>query len=126
MTSSLNKSYEIQNINFKETFEQLTEEEKDYCYYLSKACWAGQPIVLFQTSYESPALFIIFQIFFSSFEEFSEIKAAALKDNITDVNYNEFLKYVASFYSNFGNYCYKKKNYSFNKYRRFRKNIRIM
>ena len=74
MTSSLNKSYEIQNINFKETFEQLTEEEKDYCYYLSKACWAGQPIVLFQTSYESPALFIIFQIFFSSFEEFSEIK----------------------------------------------------
>lgn len=109
MTSSLNKSYEIQNINFKETFEQLTEEEKDYCYYLSKACWAGQPIVLFQTSYESPALFIIFQIFFSSFEEFSEIKAAALKDNITDVNYNEFLKYVASFYSNFGNYCYKKK-----------------
>ena len=76
---SLIKTDRIQNIGFKESFEQLSEEEKNYIYYLSKACWAGQPIILFQTSYESPALFMIFQIFFSSFKEFSEIKSTLLK-----------------------------------------------
>ena len=98
------KTDQIQNLDFKESFEQLSEEEKKYIYYLSKACWAGQPIVLFQVSYESPALFIIFQLFFSSFKEFSEIKLILLKNNITDVNYNYFIRYVAYFYSNFGNY----------------------
>ena len=109
MNSSLFSRYIIQNINFKETFEQLTEEEKNYIYYLTKACWAGQPIVLFQTSYESPALFMIFQIFFSSIGNLSEIKTYLLKNNISEANYNEFIKYVALFYSNFGNYSLKKK-----------------
>ena len=100
----------IQNLGFKESFEQLSDEEKNYIYYLSKACWAGQPIVLFQTSYESPALFIIFQLFFSSFKEFSELKSLLLKNNISDINYNGFIKYAAYFYSNFGNYSrFKKK-----------------
>ena len=109
MNSSLFSRYIIQNINFKETFEQLTEEERNYIYYLTKACWAGQPIVLFQTSYESPALFMIFQIFFSSIGNLSEIKTFLLKNNISEANYNEFIKYVALFYSNFGNYSLKKK-----------------
>ena len=109
MNSPLLKTDCIHNINFKETFEQLSEDEKNYIYFLSKACWAGQPIVLFQTSYESPALFIIFQIFFSSFKEFSEIKTILLKNNISDINYSHFLNYVANFYSNFGNYHLKKK-----------------
>ena len=101
----------IQNISFKESFEQLSDEEKNYIYYLSKACWAGQPIVLFQTSYESPALFIIFQTFFSYFKDFSEIKSTILKNNITDVNYIGFMSYAAKFYSNFGNYTSNKKKF---------------
>ena len=109
MYTTLIKEDIIQNVEFKESFEQLSEEEKNYIYYLSKACWAGQPIVLFQTSYESPALFIIFQLFFSSFKEFSEIKSTLLKNNISDINYNQFIKYAAYFYSNFGNYRLKKK-----------------
>ena len=109
MYSTLIKEDIIQNVDFKESFEQLSEEEKNYIYYLSKACWAGQPIVLFQTSYESPALFIIFQLFFSSFKEISEIKCTLLKNNISDVSYNSFIKYAAYFYSNFGNYRLKKK-----------------
>ena len=98
------KTNKIQNADFKESFEQLSDEEKNYIYYLSKACWAGQPIVLFQSSYESPALFIIFQTFFSSFEDFSEIKSILLKNNVTDINYTNFIRYAANFYSNFGNY----------------------
>ena len=105
---SILKKDQIQNLVFKESFEQLSEEEKNYLYYLSKACWAGQPIILFQTSYESPALFMIFQMFFSSFSEFSEIKTTLLKNNISDINYNLFIKYVAYFYSNFGNYSTSK------------------
>lgn len=66
--------YPIQAKNFSDSFEQLTDEEKEYTYYLTKACWEGIPIVLFQISYESPALFIIFQNFFSSFKQFQEIK----------------------------------------------------
>ena len=58
----------IVNVDFRESFDQLTEEEKNYLYYLSKACWSGQIIDLFQTSYESPALFMIFQMFFGSFK----------------------------------------------------------
>ncbi len=64
----------ILSLNFKEAFDQLTQEEKLYMYYMQKACWAGGPIVLFQISYESPPLFIIFQNFFSSFEPFEELK----------------------------------------------------
>ena len=101
----------IRNISFKESFEQLSDEEKNYIYYLSKACWAGQPIVLFQTSYESPALFIIFQTFFSSFENFSDIKSDLLKKSITDVNYTGFIRYAAKFYSYFGNYTSGKKKF---------------
>ena len=108
---SILKKDQIQNLDFKESFEQLSEEEKNYLYYLSKACWSGQPIVLFQTSYESPALFMIFQLYFSSFSEFSEIKTILLKNNISDVNYNLFIKYVAYFYSNFGNYSASKKKF---------------
>ncbi len=67
-------NYPILSLNFKDAFEQLINEEKLYTYYFSKACWEGAPIVLFQVSYESPALFIIFQSFFSSFEPFDEAK----------------------------------------------------
>lgn len=68
----------IMSIKFKEAFNQLTEQEKLYTYYFSKACWEGAPIVLFQTSYESPALFIIFQTFFNSFVPFEELKKIIL------------------------------------------------
>ena len=98
----------IQRLDLNESLESLTEEESLYLYYLFKATWAGQPIVLFQTSYESPGLFMIFQLFFSSFEQFSDIKPYLLKKNISDVNYNEFIKYAAYFYSNFGNYTPQK------------------
>ena len=105
------KTCSILNCNFKDSFEQLSEEEKNYAYYLSKACWTGQPIILFQTSYESPALFIIFQTFFSSFKaSISDIKTILLKEkNISDISYNGFIRYATQFYSNFSNFTIDKK-----------------
>lgn len=67
-------NYPILNLDFKDAFEQLNQEEKLYTYFFQKACWEGAPIVLFQISYESPALFIVFQTFFKSFEPFEELK----------------------------------------------------
>ena len=101
----------IINIDFRESFEQLSEEEKNYLYYLSKASWTGQIIDLFQTSYESPALFIIFQIFFNSFENIKDL-ANKIKEKYEDpLIYDQFIEYAAKFYSNFGNYTIKKKKF---------------
>ena len=98
------QNYSILGINFKDAFENLTDDEKTYLYYLSKACWIGKLITLFQNSYESPALFLIFQKFFCSFSSFQKVKEIILKNTITDVEYNLFISYVSKFYSNFGNY----------------------
>ena len=107
----INKKISIININFNESFEQLTEEEKNYLYYLTQACWTGQIIDLFQTSYESPALFMIFQMFFGSFEKIDDLENQIIKkdEQITPEMINNFLEYAAKFYSNFGNYTIKKK-----------------
>ena len=109
----MNKKISIININFNETFEQLTEEEKNYLYYLTQACWTGQIIDLFQTSYESPALFMIFQMFFGSFESIDNLENEIIKkdEKITPDMINKFLEYAAKFYSNFGNYTLKKKKF---------------
>lgn len=73
-TESIIKTFPILNIKFKQSFEQLSQDEKIYTYYLSRALIEGAPIILFHISYESPALFIIFQSFFSSFKPFEEAK----------------------------------------------------
>ena len=72
-------SIKIIPLDYSKSFEQLTEKEKLYAYYLNKACWAGIPISLFQISYESPAIFIIFQQFFSSFENINNLEEIILK-----------------------------------------------
>ena len=118
-----NKQISIINIDFNESFEQLTEEEKNYLYYLTQACWTGQIIDLFQTSYESPALFMIFQMFFGSFGGAYDLenqiiqKIKETNKEITPEIINKFLEYAAKFYSNFGNYTLKKKKFfpEFNK-----------
>ena len=99
----------IINVDFRESFERLTEEEKNYLYYLTKAIWSGQIIDLFQTSYESPALFIIFQMFFKSFKNFKDLDGKI--KTVEPSTYLKFLEYAAKFYSNFGNYTIKKKKF---------------
>ena len=41
-------------------FNNLTEEERLYAHFLSKASWFGSVIDLFQTSFESPPIFTLF------------------------------------------------------------------
>ena len=51
-------------VNFTSAWSQLSEREKNYAYYISKASWAGAKMVFHQMSYESPPLFLLFQAFF--------------------------------------------------------------
>ena len=45
-------------------FADLTEKEKLYAYYFSRASWEGSKICYFQRSYEAPALlYILVNIF---------------------------------------------------------------
>ena len=98
-------SIEIKPLDYSKSFEQLTVKEKNFAYYLNKACWAGIPISLFQISYESPALFIIFQNFFSSFENIDNLEEQILKnENISKSDFNFFILYAVKFYSDYGNY----------------------
>ena len=87
----------IVNVDFQESFDQLTEDEKNYLYYLSKACWTGQIIDLFQTSSESPAMFIIFQRFFGSFKNIKDLDGKIKQKQIEPVIYEKFLQYAAKF-----------------------------
>ena len=106
MNSTTTKEVPVLNLNFKEAFLQLNDKEKNYAYELSQACWQGRPIVLFQISYESPALFVIFQMFFGSFKPLKDINEKIKKENntITDDDIKAFLNYAAQCLSNAGNY----------------------
>ena len=98
-------SIRIKPLDYSNSFEQLSEKEKLYAYYLNKACWAGIPISSFQISYESPAIFIIFQKFFSSFENINNLEEIILKSgNISKSDFDYFILYAVNFYSNYGNY----------------------
>ena len=55
----------VQNLEFESSWAQLSENERNYAYYMTKASWAGALITSHQCSYEAPALFMIFQAYFA-------------------------------------------------------------
>jgi hypothetical protein len=50
----------VQNLEYSNSWSHLTEQEKNYAYFMEKASWAGAKVVLHQISYETPAIFCIF------------------------------------------------------------------
>ena len=81
----------------------MTEKEKNYAFFLERASWAGAKMVFHQISYESPALFLIFQAYFQE-RDFLALEQAALEAGVTQDEYNQFIAYVAGFYGNMSNY----------------------
>ena len=95
----------VKPLDYTIAFNQLSEKEKLYAYYLNKAVWAGIPISFFQISYESPALFIIFQSFFTSFDDKKDMEIKVFTNqNISKLDFYYFLLYVSHFYTYYGNY----------------------
>ena len=66
----------VQNLQFAKAWEHLTEREKNYAYWMSKASWAGSLMVYHQLCYEAPALFCVFMAYFSD-PDFKKLEQCA-------------------------------------------------
>ncbi|CAG2227517.1 DPP3 [Mytilus edulis] len=84
-------------------FEGLTPKERLYAHYIAQASWYGGLIVLVQTSPESPGIFILLQKIFRA-QPISEVKSLALKQGITEEEWQAIMIYSAAFHANSGNY----------------------
>lgn len=95
-------SFSVVQLDASTAFKNLTHEEKTYAHHLSKASWFGSLAVLFQTSPESPLIFVLFRSLFTH-QSVDELKQVALKDaKMTEEEWRALLTYVAAFYSNMG------------------------
>ena len=93
----------MQNLEFREAWNTLTDQEKNYAYYMTKASWEGGKVVAYQFSYEAPALWCIFLAMFED-KNFEELEQRALASGVTQDEYDNFLAYVAGVYGNMSNY----------------------
>jgi len=89
-------------LDCQKAFNALNMKEKLYCHYLSKACEEGGLIVLVQTSPESIPIFLLMQGLFS--KEGPNLREKALKDGVSESDFEALLAFAAGFYSNMGNY----------------------
>lgn len=90
-------------LDCKQAFENLTDREKLYAHYLSLASWYGGLIVLYQTSPESPGIFLLLQKIFRK-NNVQELESLAKSLSLSDDEFKAFLMYAAAFYANMGNY----------------------
>lgn len=93
----------VQNLQYSNAWTFLTEKEKNYAYFISKASWAGAKMVFHQISYEAPALFLVFQAFFQE-KDFYKLELAAHDAGVSADDYNKFIAYAGGFYGNMSNY----------------------
>ena len=105
MSKHIDLKTRVQNLDFAASWEQLSEAERNYAYYMSKASWAGALVTIHQISYESPLLFCLFQAYFAE-KNFDELEQCALREGngLTQEDWRKFIAYVAGFYGSLGNY----------------------
>ncbi|OQV25422.1 Dipeptidyl peptidase 3 [Hypsibius exemplaris] len=87
-----------------QAFNNLQPIEKCRVHHISRASWTGALIDLYQTSAESPLIFLLLQNLFRS-QEISALKRTATEAcKFQQEDWDSLLVYVAAFYDNFGNY----------------------
>lgn len=84
-------------------FQGLTNQEKLYAYYLSKASWIGGLITLLQTSTEAGQIFVFLHKLYSA-ESPKEFKENAIKMGCSEDKVTALLVYSAGVFCNAGNY----------------------
>ncbi|CAL1298951.1 unnamed protein product [Larinioides sclopetarius] len=88
----------------EDAFNQLSEKEKLYSHYLSRASWLGSLIITLQTSIESPLIFSMLLRLFQ-IQSVEELKKVALGVcNISEDEFKSFLIYTSGVFASFGNY----------------------
>ncbi|KAM8940170.1 dipeptidyl peptidase 3 isoform 2-T2 [Pelodytes ibericus] len=90
-------------LDCEEAFSLLSAEEKLYTHFLSQASYYGGLIVLFQTSPESPGIYILLNRLFRA-QGPAKLQGVALKQGLTEDEYQALLVYAAGFFANMGNY----------------------
>lgn len=103
MAKHIRADSRIQNLNYSTSWQHLSEKERNYAYYMSKASWEGALITLHQMCYEAPALFCIFQAYFAD-KNFDELQNRAQMNGVTEEEWANFIAYAGGFYGNMSNY----------------------
>ena len=103
MAKHISSESRVQNLDYFNSWKQLSEQEKNYAYYMSKASWEGALITLHQLCYEAPPLFCIFQTYFAD-KNFEELEARAAAVGVSTQHWQNFINYVGGFYGNLSNY----------------------
>ncbi|KAL1882739.1 hypothetical protein VTK73DRAFT_1259 [Phialemonium thermophilum] len=92
----------IVRLEIAKHFDALTEKQKRYAHFISKASFAGNRIVLRQVSPESEAIYdFIISLYKASGGDF---KSIARKAGVDDDGLDAFLQYATQFLGNAGNY----------------------
>lgn len=92
----------IIELQCEDSFNALTDKEKLYTHYLSKACWNGSLISFVQCSPETPVIFILLHKIYLA-EPIDELKKKCL-DQLSDEEFTSFLVYTTGFLGSTGNY----------------------
>ncbi|KAI1859479.1 hypothetical protein JX265_010482 [Neoarthrinium moseri] len=92
----------IVRLEIEKHFEPLSDQQKRYAHFISRAAWAGTRIVLRCVSPESESIFdLILALHKSSGGDWKALQAKA---GISDEELDQFLQYAAQFLGNNGNY----------------------
>ncbi|KAI1138888.1 dipeptidyl peptidase III [Hypoxylon sp. FL0543] len=93
---------QIYKLGIAPLFDLLSDWEKRYGHYLSRAAWSGTRIILRQVSPESLTIFdFILELYGSCGGDWHQLSGV---NGVTAEDLGAFLEYAATFLSNIGNY----------------------
>ncbi|GAA6061288.1 hypothetical protein JCM10212_004694 [Sporobolomyces blumeae] len=95
------------SLNIKDSFQGLTNQEKLYSHYMSKASWAGGRIIMRQTTASSELLHdLIVETFASSDDpnQLANLDEIKQKSQVSDQDWHDVLSYCAQVLSNLSNF----------------------
>ena len=92
----------IVRLEIKPHFEALTDKQKRYAHYISRACWSGNRVTLRQVSPEAESIYDFILSLHKACR--GDWKSLGEKTGVKEEDVTTFLQYAAQFLGNSGNY----------------------